>query len=88
MLLEDALPELLKTLCEGNVRRNIEQHQALTKLLADILDFSFEFDYLKVIKCFVEELNYIPFKYKKLHFMYLYYLSWSHLIDENSFYSK
>ncbi|CAG8435027.1 7264_t:CDS:2 [Diversispora eburnea] len=46
--LEDALPELLKALCEGNVRRNIEQHQALTKLLADILDFSFEFDYLKM----------------------------------------
>ncbi|CAG8806749.1 18851_t:CDS:2, partial [Racocetra persica] len=35
-------------LCEGNVRKNIEQHQALTKLLADILDFAFEFDYLKM----------------------------------------
>ncbi|CAG8659731.1 614_t:CDS:2, partial [Scutellospora calospora] len=46
--LEDALPELLKTLCEGNVRKNIEQYQALTKLLANILDFAFEFDYLKM----------------------------------------
>ncbi|KAG9286574.1 hypothetical protein G9A89_005342 [Geosiphon pyriformis] len=46
--LEDALPELLKALCEGNVRQNIEQYQALTKLLADILDFAFEFDYLKM----------------------------------------
>ncbi|CAG8691281.1 14835_t:CDS:2 [Cetraspora pellucida] len=35
-------------LCEGNVRKNIEQHQALTKLFADILDFAFEFDYLKM----------------------------------------
>jgi hypothetical protein len=39
---------LLKVLCEGNVRKNLEQHQALTKLLAEILDFSFEFDYLKM----------------------------------------
>ncbi|CAG8447582.1 11000_t:CDS:2 [Ambispora leptoticha] len=46
--LEDALPELLKALCEGNVRSNIEKYQALTKLLADILDFAFEFDYLKM----------------------------------------
>jgi hypothetical protein len=47
--LEVAVPELLKVLCEGNVRKNLEQHQALTKLLAEILDFSFEFDYLKVV---------------------------------------
>ncbi|RIA95827.1 hypothetical protein C1645_688549 [Glomus cerebriforme] len=46
--LEDAHPKLLKILCEGNVRKNIEQYQALTKLLAEILDFVFEFDYLKM----------------------------------------
>jgi len=46
--LEDAYPKLLKILCEGNVRKNIEQYQALTKLLAEILDFAFEFDYLKM----------------------------------------
>ncbi|CAG8516114.1 11125_t:CDS:2 [Paraglomus brasilianum] len=44
----DALPELLKALCEGNVRKTLVEHQALTKLLADILDFAFEFDYLKM----------------------------------------
>lgn len=46
--LEAALPELLKKLCEGNVRKNIERYQALTKILAEILDFGFEFDYLKM----------------------------------------
>lgn len=46
--LENAISELLKVLCEGNVRKNIEQNQALTKLLAQILDFAFEFDYLKM----------------------------------------
>ncbi|CAI2162811.1 7298_t:CDS:2 [Funneliformis geosporum] len=46
--LEGALPELLNAFCEGNVRKNIEKFQALTKLLADILDFAFEFDYLKM----------------------------------------
>jgi hypothetical protein len=49
-ILEVALPELLKTLCKGNVRKNLEQHQALTRLLAEILDFSFEFDYSKVVE--------------------------------------
>jgi len=46
--LEVAIPELLRALCEGNVRNNIEQHQALTKLLAEILNFAFEFDYSKM----------------------------------------
>ncbi|CAG8789263.1 15451_t:CDS:2, partial [Acaulospora morrowiae] len=46
--LENIMPDLLKALCEGNVRKNVEQNQALTKLLADILDFAFEFDYLKM----------------------------------------
>lgn len=46
--LEGALPELLSAFCEGNVRKNLEKFQALTKLLADILDFAFEFDYLKM----------------------------------------
>ncbi|CAJ0905196.1 3665_t:CDS:2, partial [Entrophospora sp. SA101] len=44
----DALPELLSALCDGNALNNIEQQQALTKLLANILDFAFEFDSLKV----------------------------------------
>lgn len=46
--LENAVPELLKALCEGDVRKNFEQNQSLTKLLADVLDFAFEFDYLKM----------------------------------------
>ncbi|CAG8528718.1 295_t:CDS:2 [Acaulospora colombiana] len=46
--LEEAIPELLKTLCEGDVRKNFEQNQSITKALADLFDFAFEFDYLKM----------------------------------------
>lgn len=46
--LEEKLPQLLNVLCQGDVNKNLERHQGLTKLFADILDFVFEFDYLKV----------------------------------------
>ncbi|KAI7871573.1 hypothetical protein BDF14DRAFT_1762477 [Spinellus fusiger] len=42
------LPRLLDVLCQGNVSKNLEEHQGLTKLLADLLDFVFEFDHLKM----------------------------------------
>ncbi|RUP46470.1 hypothetical protein BC936DRAFT_146919 [Jimgerdemannia flammicorona] len=45
---EESLPPLLSMLCNGDVARNLEQYQALAKLFADILDFVFEFDYLKM----------------------------------------
>ncbi|KAI8583666.1 hypothetical protein K450DRAFT_183099 [Umbelopsis ramanniana AG] len=46
--LEDCLPQLLSMLCSGDVNKNLEKYQGLTKLLAEILDFVFEFDYLKM----------------------------------------
>ncbi|KAI9314455.1 hypothetical protein BX666DRAFT_2020116 [Dichotomocladium elegans] len=46
--LRDAVPELLNVLCKGDVGKNLERHQGLTKLFADMLDFVFEFDYLKM----------------------------------------
>lgn len=65
-ILEDAYPKLLKILCEGNVRKNIEQYQALTKLLAEILDFAFEFDYLKVVEIIYFKIEKI---YSKIYYM-------------------
>ncbi|ORX94737.1 DUF1394-domain-containing protein [Basidiobolus meristosporus CBS 931.73] len=47
-VLETVVPELLHPLCQGNANQNIEKHQALAKLFADILDFVFEFDELKM----------------------------------------
>lgn len=47
-LIGQAVPELLQVLCQGDVAKNLENHQGLTKLFADMLDFVFEFDYLKV----------------------------------------
>lgn len=41
---------LLNVLCEDGVTKDLDRHPGLTKLFADILDFVFEFDYLKV--CF------------------------------------
>ncbi|KAI9315814.1 hypothetical protein BX666DRAFT_1878434 [Dichotomocladium elegans] len=46
--LEENVPRLLNVLCKGDVNKNLEQHQGLTRLFADILDFVFEFDYLKM----------------------------------------
>lgn len=47
-IIGQAVPELLQVLCQGDVAKNLENHQGLTKLFADMLDFVFEFDYLKV----------------------------------------
>lgn len=41
---------LLNVLCKDGVTKDLDRHPGLTKLFADILDFVFEFDYLKV--CF------------------------------------
>ncbi|KAF7731777.1 Protein fam49a [Apophysomyces ossiformis] len=46
--LQDGMPRLLNVLCQGDVNKNLEKHQGLTKLFADLLDFVFEFDYLKM----------------------------------------
>ncbi|KAK9761084.1 hypothetical protein K7432_014270 [Basidiobolus ranarum] len=46
--LEEAIPKLLQPLCQGNANHNIDRYQALAKLFADILDFVFEFDELKM----------------------------------------
>jgi len=46
--LEDAVPRLLEKLGKSNVQQSIETQPALTRLFADILDFVFEFDELKM----------------------------------------
>ncbi|CDH55283.1 protein fam49b isoform 1 [Lichtheimia corymbifera JMRC:FSU:9682] len=46
--LEENIPRLLDVLCQGDVNKNLEKHQGLTRLFADILDFVFEFDFLKM----------------------------------------
>lgn len=42
------LPKLLSVLCEGDVNKNLEKNQGLAKLFAELLDFVFEFDSLKM----------------------------------------
>lgn len=40
---------LLNVLCkDGVTTKDLDRHPGLTRLFADILDFVFEFDYLKV----------------------------------------
>lgn len=46
--IEENLPKLLSILCEGDVNKNLEKNQGLAKLFAELLDFVFEFDHLKV----------------------------------------
>ncbi|CAO3620793.1 unnamed protein product [Cunninghamella blakesleeana] len=46
--LQTGIPKLLNVLCQGDVNKNLQTHQGLTKLFADVLDFVFEFDYLKM----------------------------------------
>ena len=48
--IEENIPRLLSVLCQGDVNKNLEKHQGLTRLFADVLDFVFEFDYWKVTK--------------------------------------
>ncbi|ORZ13994.1 hypothetical protein BCR42DRAFT_452582 [Absidia repens] len=46
--LQQGIPQLLDILCQGDVNKNLQTHQGLTKLFADVLDFVFEFDHLKM----------------------------------------
>ncbi|ORY08276.1 FAM49A-like protein [Basidiobolus meristosporus CBS 931.73] len=46
--LEEAIPKLLQPLCQGNANQNIDKFHALAKVFADILDFVFAFDELKM----------------------------------------
>ncbi|KAG2198223.1 hypothetical protein INT46_008615 [Mucor plumbeus] len=46
--LQEGLPKLLGVLCQGDVSKNLERNQGLAKLFAELLDFVFEFDHLKM----------------------------------------
>ncbi|KAI8050724.1 hypothetical protein BDF21DRAFT_441371 [Thamnidium elegans] len=46
--LKEGLPKLLSVLCQGDVSKNLEKNQGLAKLFAELLDFVFEFDHLKM----------------------------------------
>ncbi|KAG0286155.1 Protein fam49a, partial [Dissophora globulifera] len=46
--IEVHLPQILQTLCIGDVNKNLERHHALTRILCQLLDFVFEFDALKM----------------------------------------
>ncbi|KAI9359848.1 hypothetical protein BD770DRAFT_419396 [Pilaira anomala] len=46
--LERGIPMLLNVLCKDGVTKDLDRHPGLTKLFADILNFVFEFDYLKI----------------------------------------
>jgi hypothetical protein len=35
-------------LCKDGTTKDLDRHPGLTKLFADLLDFVFEFDYIKV----------------------------------------
>jgi hypothetical protein len=48
LVIESGLPKLLGVLCQGDVSKNLERNQGLAKLFAELLDFVFEFDHLKV----------------------------------------
>lgn len=39
---------MLGVLCQGDVSKNLEKNQGLAKLFAELLDFVFEFDHLKM----------------------------------------
>ncbi|RCH81121.1 Protein fam49a [Rhizopus azygosporus] len=42
------IPILLNVLCKDGTTKDLDRHPGLTKLFADLLDFVFEFDYLKI----------------------------------------
>ncbi|KAG0241514.1 Protein fam49a [Actinomortierella wolfii] len=46
--IENCLPQILETLCIGDVNENLENHKALARILCQLLDFVFEFDSLKM----------------------------------------
>lgn len=43
-----SIPTLLNVLCKDGTTKDLDRHPGLTKLFADVLDFVFEFDYIKV----------------------------------------
>ncbi|KAG1498560.1 hypothetical protein G6F54_004992 [Rhizopus delemar] len=45
--LEKGIPTLLNVLCKDGTTKDLDRHPGLTKLFADLLDFVFEFDYIK-----------------------------------------
>jgi hypothetical protein len=47
-MLERGIPRLLDALFKNGSAKDLNQHPGLTKLYANILDFVFEFDCLKV----------------------------------------
>ncbi|KAF9583540.1 Protein fam49a [Lunasporangiospora selenospora] len=46
--IQSCLPQILGTLCIGDVNRNLERHQTLAQILCQLLDFVFEFDSIKM----------------------------------------
>ncbi|KAG1472076.1 hypothetical protein G6F56_001754 [Rhizopus delemar] len=46
--LEKGIPTLLNVLCKDGTTKDLDRHPGLTKLFADLLDFVFEFDYIKI----------------------------------------
>ncbi|KAI7908233.1 uncharacterized protein BX663DRAFT_493468 [Cokeromyces recurvatus] len=46
--LKENLPTLLTVLCQGDVNKNLEKNRGLAKLFAELLDFVFEFDQIKM----------------------------------------
>ncbi|KAG0219873.1 hypothetical protein B0O80DRAFT_502788 [Mortierella sp. GBAus27b] len=46
--IETSLPQILNTLCIGDVNKNLERHQPMARILCQLLDFVFEFDALKM----------------------------------------
>ncbi|KAF9312388.1 Protein fam49a [Podila horticola] len=46
--IENCLPQILQTLCIGDVNKNLEKHQTLARILCQLLDFVFEFDSIKM----------------------------------------
>ncbi|KAF9365309.1 hypothetical protein BGX34_010522 [Mortierella sp. NVP85] len=47
-VIENCLPQILQTLCIGDVNKNLETHSVLTRILCRLLDFVFEFDSMKM----------------------------------------
>lgn len=48
IFVETSLPQILNTLCIGDVNKNLERHQPMARILCQLLDFVFEFDALKM----------------------------------------
>lgn len=65
--IEEGLPKLLSVLCQGDVSKNLERNQGLAKLFAELLDFVFEFDHLKVFSLSYNVVS-MRYFYIKLYF--------------------